>query len=212
MHLRRAPFLLPCLLALACLTAPARANPAPAATAAEAHPLAVGAKIPAVTLETVDGAKFPLASAVREKPTVLVFYRGSWCPYCNRQLAALADLEPQLLALGYQILALSPDTPAGLRKMSEKNKLGYRLLSDRAMTAAAAFGLAFRVPAAMGQAYTQRGIELAPLPAGDGFWLPVPAVYLVGRDGVIRFAHTDPDYKVRLAPAALLAAAQAAAP
>ena len=203
-------FALPGLIALACPAVAAQTHPVPAATAVAARPLAVGASIPAVTLATVDGGNLSLPAAVREKPAILIFYRGSWCPYCNRHLAALAELEPQLLTLGYQILAISPDDASGLRQTSEKNQLGYRLLSDRGMAASAAFGLAFRVPEATGSAYAKRGVALAPIPGGEGFWLPVPAVYIVGRDAVIRFVHTDPDYKQRLAPEALLAAAQSA--
>ena len=182
-----------------------------AAAAEAAHPLAVGAKAPAVTLTTVEGGDFALGAAFAKKPTVLVFYRGSWCPYCNRQLAALGELEPKLLALGFQIIAVSPDSAPGLRAMAGKNHLGYRLLSDRGMVASAAYGLAFRVPAATADSYRTRGVELAPIPGGEGFWLPVPAVFLVGRDGLIKFGHSNPDYKVRLAPADLLAAAEAAA-
>jgi peroxiredoxin len=181
-----------------------------AETPAAAHPLAAGAKAPAVTLAGIDGADFALGAAFAEKPTVLVFYRGSWCPYCNRQLAALGEIEGKLLALGYQIIAVSPDTAAGLSAMAGKNHLNYRLVSDRSMTASLAYGLAFRVPAATEKTYRSRGIDLAPIPGGEGSWLPVPAVFLVGRDGVIKFAHFDPDYKVRLAPDALLAAAEAA--
>lgn len=145
------------------------------------------------------------------KHTVLVFYRGSWCPFCNRQLAALGELEPQLFALGYQILAVSPDSAEGLKKMAGKNHLTYRLLSDRGMVASSAYGVAFRLSAETEKAYRSHGIELTPVPGGDGFWLPMPAVFIVGGDGVIQFTFSNPDYKVRLASDALLSAAQAAA-
>jgi len=182
---------------------------APSAT--ETVPLRAGARVPAVNVQTVDGADFDLAAAVAEKPTLLVFYRGSWCPYCNRHLAALAEIEPQLLELGYQILAISPDDPKGLQIATEKNHLTYRLLSDNAMRASAAFGVAFRVDDKTVKAYTGYGIELKSVPGDPGTrWLPVPAVYVVGRDGVIKFAHTDPDYKVRLSAEAVLAAARKA--
>ena len=90
------------------------ATPAIAASPEEAKPLAVGAQAPSALLTEMDGAKVDLAKEFAAKPTVLVFYRGSWCPFCNRQLAALGELEPKLLALGYQILAVSPDTVEGL--------------------------------------------------------------------------------------------------
>src|SRR2546422_341478 len=130
-----------------------RSSAAPlAASAADAQPLAVGTHAPGVTLPDLDGASIDLAKAFADKPTILVFYRGSGCPFCTRQLGALGELEPKLLALGYQILAVSPDTAEGLKKMAGKNHLDYRLLSDRAMNASLAYGVAFRVPAEMQQA------------------------------------------------------------
>lgn len=198
-------------LASLALTAPAALASVVAANAEATRPLEAGGKAPAATLRTVDGRAIELQAALAGKPTVLVFYRGSWCPYCNRQLAAIGELEAKLLALGCQIIAVSPDDAAGLRKATEKSKLNYQLLSDRDMKASAAFRLAFRVPESTAANYTGRGIALAPIPGGDGHWLPVPAVYIIDRSGVIRFAHADPDYKVRLAPADLLAAATAAA-
>ncbi len=196
--------------ALACLAlAPARAELAAKADAA--RPLVAGATAPAVTVKTADGADFDLGAALAEKPTVLVFYRGGWCPYCNKQLAELATFEPKLLALGFQILALSTGAPAGLAPTAEKNHVAYRLLSDRAMTAASAYGVAFRVDSATVEKYRGYKVDLAPVPGEpDARWLPVPTVYIIGRDRVIRFASSNPDFKVRLPASELLAAAEAA--
>jgi len=182
-----------------------------APSASEAKPLPVGARVPASTVQTAEGATLDLATAVAGKPTLLVFYRGSWCPYCNRHLAALGEIEPELLKLGYQILALSPEGAAGLKAAADKNQLNYRLLSDQAMQAASAFGLAFRVEAKTVTAYAGHGITLAAVPGEpDARWLPVPAVYLIGRDGLVKFVHANPDYKARLSAEQVMAAAQAA--
>jgi peroxiredoxin len=198
------------LLALVSTAMP-NANAAMPATSADTiHPLAVGAKAPNVTLPAMDGAKVSLADAFARKPTILVFYRGSWCPYCNRHLAALGELEPQLLALGFQVIAVSPDGADDLKKMAAQNHLGYRPLSDQGMVASAAYGIAFRVPAEMEQSYRGHGVNLPPIPGASGTWLPVPAVFIVNREGVIRFAHANPNYTIRLAPSELLAAAKAA--
>lgn len=167
--------------------------------------------MPAAALQAVDDSPVSLAAVLAGKPTVLIFYRGNWCPYCNRHLAELADLEPQLLELGYQIVALSPDSAAGLQAMTTKHHLTYRLLSDHGMQAASAFGVAFRVDARTIETYQGYGVALTPVPGEpEARWLPVPAVFIIGRDGVVRFTHADPDYKVRLSGAAVLAAAKAA--
>jgi peroxiredoxin len=186
-----------------------RAGLAPSASAVS--PLPVGAKAPAVTVKSIKGDSLALPAVLAQKPTVLIFYRGGWCPYCNKHLAALAEIEPQLRELGCQIVALSPDDAAGLRTTAGKNHLNYRLFSDHAMEAASAFGVAFRVDEKTIKAYAGYGITLTPVPGEpDARWLPVPAVYVIGRDGTVKFVHADPDYKVRLSAGAVLAAAKAA--
>lgn len=184
-----------------------------AATAASAKPLAVGATAPAATVKTAEGAPFDLGAALAEKPTVLVFYRGGWCPYCNKQLAELAAFEPKFLELGFQIIAVSTDAPGGLAPTAEKDRIAYRLLSDRDMAAASAYGVAFRVDAATVEKYRGYKIDLAPIPgeSHDGRWLPVPTVFVIGRDRVVRYVTSNPDFKVRLPAAELLAGAKAAA-
>jgi peroxiredoxin len=176
-----------------------------------ARPLAVGAHAPVVPLKTADGADFDLAAAFAAKPTVLIFYRGGWCPFCNRHLAALAEHETDLRALGYQIIAISPESGPALTRLEDKQHLRYRLLSDSGFQAGPAYGVAYRVPAATARGYLDNGITLSRIPGSEDSWLPVPAAFLVSRDGVIRFVHANPDYRVRIPVADLLAAAKAAA-
>lgn len=203
-------FLRPLLAGLILALAPTVARAALADSPAAARPLAVGAAAPTALLRAPDGTEQDLGTALRGRRTVLVFYRGGWCPYCSKHLAALAEAEPALLELGWQILALSPDEPAALRPTMEKNKVAYRLLSDRAMRAAPAYGVAFRVDAETVRKYRGYGVELPPVPDEPADrWLPVPAVFLIDRDGRVRFVHADADYSVRLEPDALLAAARA---
>lgn len=198
-------------VALALLLAPLlRAAPA-AESAPKARPLAIGEYAPDAVVKTPDGADLRLAELLDARPTVLVFYRGGWCPYCNRQLAELATFEPKFLELGFQIVALCTDAPASLAPTATKDKVAYRLLSDRAMAAASAYGVAFRVDAATVEKYRGYKIDLAPIPGEpEARWLPVPTVFVIGRDRVIRFVSSDPDFKVRLPAERLLAAARAA--
>ena len=80
------------------------------APAAEAiTPLLVGSHVPAVSMHALDGTTAPLQDVVGGKPTILVFYRGSWCPFCNLQLSRLNGIQDQVKALGYQIIAVTPD-------------------------------------------------------------------------------------------------------
>lgn len=162
-------------------------------------------------VKTNDGKSVDLGDIVRKQPTVLIFYRGGWCPFCNMHLAELQEIQPEILALGYQIIAVSPDRPESMPATTGKHHLSYRLLSDRAMEASAAYGIAFRVPDEVRAKYEKWKFDLAPVPGDKSLrWLPVPAVFLIGADGTVRFVHSDPNYKQRIDLVELLTAAKAA--
>jgi len=180
-----------------------------AASPNAAHPLAVGARVPDATVKTMDGANASLAALLGGQPTVLIVFRGGWCPYCTQHMAELAEAEPKLMELGFQIVALSTDQPKNIRFLTQEKHLPYRLLSDRDMQASRALGLAYRVDAGMQKKYAEWNIDLPAVP-GDAAarWLPVPAAFVIARDGTVRFVHADPDYKVRVSGEKLLAAAR----
>jgi peroxiredoxin len=179
------------------------------ATAGAIHPLAIGATIPSLVLESADGNRFDLNDAIEKRPSVIIFYRGGWCPYCNLQLGQLQAIEPNLLEMGYQILAISPDRPEKLVDRVNKHRLTYTLLSDHTMTAAKSFGVAFRVDDKTLTKYQGYGIDLEAASGQTHHLLPVPSVFIVETDSMINFSYTNPDYKVRLAPDELLNAAKA---
>jgi len=171
---------------------------------AETAPLQVGDSVPVVSVTKVNGESVSLMELVSDKPAVLIFYRGGWCPYCTMHLSALMDIEKDLGEMGIQILAISPDKPAKLNAAREEHNLAYTLLSDSSAEAIRAFGLAFKVNAATRLLYKGYGIDLEKASGEDHHLLPVPAVFLVNRDGKIVFAHHDPNYKERLEPTAIL--------
>ena len=173
--------------------------------------LKVGDTIPDVSLRTEENQSVRLRELVSEKPTVLIFYRGGWCPFCNRHLQSLAGIEDDLNKAGAQLLAVSMDTPAKLKATPDREKLHYRLFSDSDAVAATAFGIAFKVDDTLVKKYKDAyKIDLEAASGNDHHILPYPAVFIVNTNGVIRFAHVNPDYKVRLAPAKILEAVQSA--
>ena len=173
--------------------------------------LKVGDAIPDVSLRTEENQSVRLRELVSEKPTVLIFYRGGWCPFCNRHLQALAGIEDDLNKAGAQLLAVSMDTPAKLKATPDREKLHYRLFSDSDAVAATAFGIAFKVDDTLVKKYKDAyKIDLEAASGNDHHILPYPAVFIVNTNGVICFAHVNPDYKVRLAPAKILEAVQSA--
>jgi peroxiredoxin len=175
------------------------------------RPLGVGDRIPDVTLRTDEDREVNLRTLVAAKPAVLVFYRGGWCPFCTRHLSELAGIEKDLEAAGAQLLAISMDQPSKLRETPQRDKLGYRLLSDSDANAAKAFGIAFQVEDALVQKYKDAyRIDLEAASGRTHHLLPHPAVFVADTGGKIRFAHVNPDYKVRLEPKRILEAAKAA--
>jgi peroxiredoxin len=181
-----------------------------AASADAVCPIKVGATVPTLTLATADGTPFDVGEAIRQQPTVFVFYRGGWCPYCNLQLKQLVEVESKLLALGYQLLAISTDKPEKLQETLTKETLNYTLLSDSKMIGCSAFGIAFKVEEQLVQKYKSYNIDLEAASGEKHHLLPVPSVFIVGTDGIIKFSYVNPNYKVRLDPDVMLAAAKAA--
>jgi len=183
-------------------------QPAIPTRAEDVRPLKEGDRAPSATLSRPDGQPVTLSKVYSAKPTILIFYRGGWCPYCNTHLGQIAKAEAELVKLGYQVLAISPDQPEALRASIDKGGYGYQLLSDSDMVLSSAFGLAFRVDDPTVEKYRGFGIDLDKASGRSHHLLPVPAVYIVDTKGVIRFAHWDADYKKRLESADLIAAAR----
>ena len=188
-------------------------NPSPSAPQQgdPAKPILTGTRLPRMILRTSENEKYDLNQSISRKPTVLIFYRGGWCPFCNRHLAALQKIEPELAALGYQIIAVSPDRPEKLLRPVEKHGVKYLLLSDSKMEAAQSLGLAFKVDDATVLKYkTEYGIDIEADSGETHHLLPIPAALVLDTNGMIRFAYSNPDYKTRIKTTSLLHAAKRA--
>ncbi|MBT1064068.1 AhpC/TSA family protein [Bowmanella sp. Y26] len=174
-------------------------------------PLLNGQQIPDITLKTAQGEAVNLRELVASKPTVILFYRGGWCPYCNAQLAGFQPVEKQFTALGYQILAVSPDSPERLNEQKFDTDYQVKLLSDPTLEAIRAFGLAFYLPDDVAAKYREwKGNTFPTLPGSDRIVLPVPAAYVLDKDGMIQFQYVNPNYKVRVDPQLMYYAAKLA--
>ncbi|MDX2429212.1 MAG: peroxiredoxin-like family protein [Xanthomonadales bacterium] len=178
-------------------------------SADEVQPLLVGMKAPDFTLQDVENQTFRFESGAQDKPIVLTFFRGGWCPYCNLHLAELRLAEKQLKEMGFNIWFISIDKPEFLLESLDDPDIGYTIYSDASLSATRAFGLAFRVDDELNERYLSYDIDLEKASGETHHVLPAPATYIIGTDGLINFAYINPDYKVRLHPDVLLAAANA---
>ncbi len=144
-----------------------------------------------------------------DKPVVLTFFRGGWCPYCNLHLSEMRKAETQLEELGFDIWFISIDKPELLLASLDDPDIGYTIYSDSSLQATRAFGLAFQIDNELVEKYLNWGIDLEKVSGENHHVLPAPATYIIGKDGVINFVYVNPNYKVRLHPDVLLAAANA---
>jgi peroxiredoxin len=166
-------------------------------------PLLIGENIPVIKLPDAMGKDFDLNSAIAQKPTILIFYRGGWCPYCNKQLSGIQEIESELYKMGYQIIAISTDRPDNLKSSVEKNKLEYTLLSDADLNLSKQFGIAYKAPIAYD--------KLLPTSSGGknvDKLLPVPSVFFISKKGNIRFEYINVDFKQRISSDLLKSIAQ----
>lgn len=193
------------LLFLAAFCAPASAAPVPA-SAQNVNPIEVGSTVPEATVKRPDGNSVALSDLIKDRPSVLVFYRGGWCPYCNTQLSALAEIEERIQSQGYQVLAFSADSPDRIKAAMEENGYYYQLFSDASLEAAKAFGVAFHVDDQTYQRLLKHDINLEETSGKEHHLLPVPSVFIINKEGITTFRYFNPDYRQRLTAAALLEA------
>lgn len=167
--------------------------------AEDISPLLIGEVIPNSKVINQNGEAIMLNDKIKDKPTVLVFYRGGWCPYCNTQLSALATVEKEVIDLGYQIIAISPDSYENLSSTVNDRQLNYTIYSDSKGTLIQELGIAFTASSATKEYISDKTIgEITEI-------IPVPAVFVLDPKGKIIFEYLSPDHTKRITSGLLLA-------
>ncbi|MBT8220083.1 MAG: AhpC/TSA family protein [Bacteroidia bacterium] len=166
--------------------------------AQDVSPLLISEQIPGIPMMAMNGDVASLLDIVSEKKTIMLFYRGGWCPYCNAHLSDLGEKEQQIQDLGYQIIAFSPDSPDRLQVSIAEEGLGYTLFSDADGALMKAMGIAFQAPERYNKMLSKHSDDQNP-----GL-LPVPAVFVVDTHGTILFEYISPNYKQRMSGDMLL--------
>lgn len=167
---------------------------------------AAGDRLPDFELPDALGRAVKLSKLLEAGPVVLTFYRGEWCPYCNLQLHAYQATLPEILARGASLVAVSPQTPDHSLSMAEEHQLAFAVLTDSGNRLARSLGLVFTIPEADRALYLAVGNDISSFNGDESWELPVPATFVIGRDGAVALAFVDPDYRKRLEPAEILAA------
>lgn len=162
--------------------------------------LKAGDRAPAFTLPDPEGKPLSSQDLLAKGPLVVTFYRGAWCPYCNLDLQALEEARPEIEGRGASLVAVSQQTAANSRKSQQSNNLGFPIVGDKGGELAAKFRIRWRLPEDLQTIYKQLGADLAAFNGEDSWTLPMPARYVIGRDGVIAYAEVNPDYTRRPEP------------
>ena len=170
-----------------------------------ANILPAGAKAPEFDLADHDGKLVYSSDLLAKGRLVLCFIRGRWCPFCVGQMEAMNLIVLQIEQAGATFLAISPQTVKQSYFMHDQHKLKFPLLSDAGNKVSRQFGLTYRVPSAQEAVYRRAFVNL-PFTNGDDSWeLPVPATYIIDRDGAILYASASEDYTDRPEPSDILA-------
>ena len=161
-----------------------------------------GTVLPDADLLDMHGTPTTLYAAAGGGTSVLVFYRGSWCPYCNIALSAYQEqLLPQLTGRGIPLVAVSPQTPDGSLSMRQKNDLAFTVVSDPGNAIATRLGILTRPSEEARAAQLQLGLDLASVNADGTVTLPMPATVILDASRTVRWIDVHPDYSTRTEPA-----------
>jgi peroxiredoxin len=159
----------------------------------------VGEIMPPFVLPDENGTLVSLPDLLSTGPAVVTFHRGHWCPWCRISLNTLARAQAQLAAAGAQMAAIVPDRAQFAAEMKRDSGAAFPVLTDMDNGYAMALNLAVWVGAEMEDYIAWRGHRLPDYQGNDGWFLPIPATFVVGRDGRIKARFVDPDYRKRVA-------------
>jgi peroxiredoxin len=160
---------------------------------------------PGFIAKSQDGKTISLKDQLKNGPVVLVFYRGQWCPYCNRQLKKLEDSLSIITGKGASLIAVTPEKPESISETIEKTKASYPILFDEGLKIMKSYDVAFAIDEKTIEKYKGYGIDFIKANGEmNGANLPVPAIYVINKEGKIVFRHFDKNYTKRASVAEIL--------
>lgn len=169
--------------------------------------LKVGDAAPDFTLPNAFGHPVRLRDLLDRGPVVLTFYRGARCPYCSLQLRGLQGALPAIEREGARLVAVTPQRPDKSREQVERDGYGFEVLSDLDDRVMKTYRLFFELPPGLSDVYRRLlSLDLAEYNGEGRYVLPVPATFVIDREGVVRAAYANVDYRMRMEPAAIVAA------
>lgn len=163
----------------------------------EPQSLKAGDQAPLFESKANNGETINLSTLLKKGPVVLFFYRGAWCPYCNKHISELQDSIHLIKEKGASVIGISPEIETSIIKTIEKTHATFPLIHDEEYKIMNAYKVAFKVDEKTIEQYKKWSIDIESANGNTDFILPVPATYVIGKDGIIKFVHFNPDYKQR---------------
>jgi peroxiredoxin len=165
----------------------------------------VGERLEEFNLPDEDGRLVSLSSLLQSGPAVISINRGHWCPYCKLELRSLAAAHDRIRELGASVVSIMPDSAEFTGGYSRANALPFPLLSDVDLGYSLSLGLIFWIGADVSRLYQEAGVDLARYHRNSGYFLPVAAKLVVGRDGLIKARQVNIEFRQRMEPDAVVA-------
>jgi peroxiredoxin len=159
--------------------------------------LFINSKAPDFKAIDQNGKEVRLKDLLKKGEVVLVFYRGQWCPYCNRYLQKLEDSLQLIIAKGATLIAVSPEKMESVNETVAKTKAEYSVLHDEQLKIMKAYDVEYEVPGNTLERYRNSGIKIEENNGANGKFLPIPATYIINKDATIKYRFFNPDYKKR---------------
>jgi peroxiredoxin len=163
-----------------------------------------GETMPPFILPDETGRLISLSSLLAKGPLAVMFFRGHWCPYCRLNVRAVIEAMDRIVAAGGGIVAIMPETQAFAGKFKQESGAPFPVLTDLDNGYALSLNLAIWLGAEIRKLLSYQ--DMASFHGNDGWMLPIPATFVVGRDGLVKARFVDPDFRKRMAIDDLIAA------
>jgi peroxiredoxin len=155
-----------------------------------------GDPMPPFMLPDERGHLVSLPSLLERGPVAVMFFRGHWCPYCRLNVRAVVQALDRITAMGTQVVAIVPETQEYTGQLKVESGAPFPILTDLDNGYALSLNLAIWLGAEIQQLLSYQ--EMARFHGNDGWMLPIPAVFVVGRDGIVKARFVDPDFRKRM--------------
>jgi len=165
------------------------------------HP---GEPMPDFMLPDEGGRLVRLTDLIEKGPVILSFHRGHWCPYCGLNVRAVIKAYDRIKAIGADVVAIMPETQEYAARFKTEANAPFPVLTDLDNGYALSLNLAIWLGVEIERLLSY--LDMASFHGNDGWVLPIPATFVIGRDGMVKARFVDPDFRHRMAIEDLLAA------